>query len=98
LLVYLRVTNKPLPLSLALVHGAVAAIGLVLLAIGVLGPGGHEQGRLALGLFVLAALGGFVLFSFQLRKKQLPMGIIMVHALVAIAAFLILLGVVLKAS
>ena len=98
LLVYLRVTGKPLPLPLALVHGAVAATGLVLLAIAVFGAGAHEQARLALGLFVVAALGGFVLFSFHLRKKQLPMGIIMVHALVAIAAFLILLGVVLKAG
>ena len=96
LLVYLRVTNKPLPLPLALLHGALAATGLVLLAIGVFGTGGPEQARLALGLFVLAALGGFVLFSFHLRKKQLPMGVIMIHALVAVAAFLILLGAVLK--
>jgi hypothetical protein len=97
-LVYLRVTNKPLPLPLALVHGALAATGLVLLAIAALGAGGPQQAQLALGLFVVAALGGFVLFSFQLRKKQLPMGIVMVHALVAIAAFLILLGAVIKAG
>jgi len=47
---------------------------------------------------VLAALGGFVLFSFYLRKKQLPMGIMVVHALVAIAAFLVLLGAVIAAG
>jgi hypothetical protein len=52
----------------------------------------------ALGLFAVAALGGFVLFSFHLRKEQLPTGIIMVHALVAIAAFLILLGAVFEAG
>lgn len=98
LLVYLRVTNKPLPLPLALIHGAVAAIALVLLAVFVFGSAGAGSAQLALGLFVLAALGGFLLFSFHLRKKQLPMGIIMVHALVAVAAFLILLGAVLKAT
>jgi hypothetical protein len=98
LLVYLRVTSKPLPLPLALVHGAFAATGLVLLALSVLGTGGPEQARLALGLFVLAALGGFVLFSFHLRKKQLPMSVVMVHALVAVAAFLILLGAVINAG
>ena len=92
LLVFLRVTNKPLPMPLALVHGAVAAAGIAALALSVFGSGAPERAHLALGLFVLAALGGFVLFSFQLRKKQLPMGIIMVHALVAIVAFLILLG------
>jgi hypothetical protein len=98
LLVFLRVTNKPLPTALALLHGALAASGLVALAMSVFGAGGPNGARLALGLFVLAALGGFVLFSFHLRKKQLPMGIVMVHALVAIAAFLILLGAILKAG
>jgi hypothetical protein len=98
LLVFLRVSNKPLPLPLALVHGALAATGIALLAASVLGSGGPERARLALGLFVLAALGGFVLFSFHLRKKQLPMGVVMVHALVALAAFLILLGAVIKAG
>ncbi|HEY5372425.1 MAG TPA: hypothetical protein VIK01_02005 [Polyangiaceae bacterium] len=83
---------------MALVHGALAATGLVLLTLAVLGAGGPQPARLALGLFVVAALGGFVLFSFHLRKKQLPMGIIMVHALVAIAAFLMLLGAVIKAG
>jgi hypothetical protein len=98
LLVYLRVTNKPLPLPLALVHGALAASGLVLLTLAVLGEGGAQQARVPLGLFVVAALGGFALFSFHLRKKQLPMGVIMVHALVAIVAFLILLGAVIKSG
>ena len=94
LLAFMRVTNKPLPMPLALLHGALAATGLVLLAVAAFGAGGAERARLALGLFVLAALGGFVLFSFHLRKKQLPLGIVVVHALVAIAAFLILLGAV----
>jgi hypothetical protein len=98
LLAFLRVTNKPLPLPVALLHGALAATGLVLLAVAAFGAGGPERARLALGLFVLAALGGFVLFSFHLRKKQLPMGIMVIHALVAVAAFLILLGVVISGS
>lgn len=98
LLAILRVGNKPLPLPLALLHGALAAVALVLLAVAVFGAGGPEGARLALGLFVLAALGGFVLFSFHLRKKELPIGIVVVHALVAITAFLILLGAVLKAG
>jgi hypothetical protein len=95
-LVLMRVANKPLPLPLALVHGALAATGIALLTASVLGSGGPSAARLALGLFVLAALGGFVLFSFHLRKKALPMGVVMIHALVAIAAFLILLSAALK--
>ena len=96
LLVFLRVTNKPLPTPLALLHGALAAAGLVALAMSVFGAGGAGGASLALGLFVVAALGGFLLFSFHLRKKQLPMGIVVIHALVAITAFLILLSAVLK--
>ncbi|HEX3775241.1 MAG TPA: hypothetical protein VHV51_12300 [Polyangiaceae bacterium] len=95
-LVFLRVSNKPLPLPLALLHGALAATGIVALLLSVLNAGGAGQARLALGLFVVAALGGFLLFSFHLRKKQLPMGVVVIHALVAIAAFLILLGAVIK--
>ena len=98
LLAFLRVTNKPLPMPVALLHGGVAAAALVLLAVAALGAGGAERARLALGLFVLAALGGFVLFSFYMRKKQLPMGIMVVHALVAVTAFLILLGAVISAA
>lgn len=98
LLVLRRVANKPLPLPLALAHGALAATGIVLLTVSVLGSAGPGGARLALGLFVVAALGGFVLFSFHLRKKTLPMGVVVIHALVAVAAFLILLGAALKMS
>jgi hypothetical protein len=97
-LVLMRVANKPLPLPLALVHGALAATGIVLLTVSVLGSAGPGGARLALGLFVVAALGGFVLFSFHLRKKTLPMGIVVIHALVAVAAFLILLSAALTMS
>ena len=96
LLAVMRVGNKPLPLPLALLHGALAATGLVLLAVSVFGGGAADGARLALGLFVVAALGGFLLFSFHLRKKQLPLGVMVIHAVVAVAAFLILLGAVLK--
>ena len=94
LLAFLRLTNKALPMPLALVHGALAATGLLLLAVAAFGVKGTGQTRLALGLFVLAALGGFTLFSFHLRSRQLPVPIVVVHGLVAVAAFLILLGAV----
>ena len=55
---------------MALVHGALAATGLVLLTVAALGAGGPQQARVALELFVVAALGGFVLFSFHLRKNS----------------------------
>ena len=98
LLAFLRFSDKPLPLPLALGHGAIAAAGLVALVLAVMRAGSPGQARIALGMFVLAALGGFALFSFQLRKKALPLGVVVVHGLVAVAAFVVLLLGVLKAG
>lgn len=89
-LAYLRLTNKPLPMPLALLHGALAAAGLVALIVAVVGDG-PTQARIALVLFLVAALGGFFLFSFHLRKKALPVPVVAVHGLVAVAAFVVLL-------
>jgi hypothetical protein len=85
----LRLRERELPLPIALVHGGVAAAGLVALLVSVVG-GSAPTGALApaaLGLFVVAALGGFGLFSFHLRKKPLPIPLMIVHALVAVSAY-----------
>jgi hypothetical protein len=90
-LAILRFRDKPLPTPLALGHGAIAAAGLVTLALVAVPHGAPSLARVALGLFGVAALGGFALFSFQLRKQKLPIGIVVVHGLVAVTAFVILL-------
>jgi hypothetical protein len=86
-LAILRFRNRPLPMPLALVHGAVAAIALVMLLVLALGPSGSHTARLVLVGFVVAALGGFFLFSFHVRGKQLPIGVVVIHAVVAVASF-----------
>lgn len=96
LLAYLRINNKPLPLPLALVHGAGAAAGLVALLLAVMAGGVPSAARIALGVFLAAALGGFALFSFHVRKKPLPIPLVVVHGLAAIAAFALLLLAVAK--
>jgi hypothetical protein len=98
LLAFLRLSNRPLPTALALLHGALAASGLAALAYYVLGTGGSSQARIALAIFVVAALGGFVLFAFHLQKKQLPVPLVVIHGAVAVIAFLILLVAVIGAS
>ncbi len=86
----LRFRGRPtLPLGLAVVHGLFGAAGLVALIWAVFGTG--LAAKASLGLFVVAALGGFVLFSFQLRKQAIPIGVMLVHALVAVIAFVLLL-------
>jgi hypothetical protein len=89
ILAALRLKDKPLPMGLALAHGGAAAAGLVVLAVSVLGSG--LAAGLPLALFLVAALGGFALFSFHLRKKALPIPVMLVHGGVAAVAFVLLL-------
>lgn len=89
----LRFMKKDLPMPVALVHGGVAAGALVTLLVSVVDRPDPEKGLapIALGLFVVAALGGFVLFSFHLRKKLLPIPLMLIHAVVAVAGYACLL-------
>jgi hypothetical protein len=86
----LRLRGGNPPLGLAVVHGLAAASGLVTLTIAVLN-GARGSAVLSLVLFGVAALGGFFLLSFHLRKKLIPVGLILVHGTVAVVAFVVLL-------
>jgi hypothetical protein len=91
LLAGLRLKNRALPMPIALVHGGLAAAGLLLLLVGVVRHHAATPVRVALGLFVVAALGGFYLFSHHVRGKRLPLGVVGVHGAAAVVAFLLLL-------
>ncbi|HEV3180658.1 MAG TPA: hypothetical protein VGZ05_09330 [Steroidobacteraceae bacterium] len=81
------------PVASAVVHGVLAATGLLLLLYGVFMRGVMGAPRWALGFFVLAALGGSVLaFGFHARGRSLPRGYVLGHASVAVIGFLILLA------
>jgi len=86
------------PLSVALLHGAAAAAGLVTLLIAVLSSGGFGAPGLALTVLLAAALGGFFLFSFHLRKRPWPTPVVVVHAAVAVTGFAILLYAILTSA
>lgn len=90
-LAILRFRDRPLPMSLALVHGVVAATALVILLVLALGASGTGMQRAALGIFVVAALGGFFLFAHHVRGKKLPIPVVVIHGLVAVAGFVTLL-------
>lgn len=79
------------PISLAVVHGLAAAVGLVLLIIAVTQMPSAGLAGVALAIFVIAALGGFVLFAMHLMGKSLSRGLIFVHGLAAVVAFVLLL-------
>lgn len=78
-------------LSTGLIHGGVAAVGLVLLLVVVL-TGPSNGYYLAAGvLFVIVALGGAFLFFYHLRGRDLPGLVILIHGAGAVVAFLLLL-------
>ena len=90
-LVTLRSRGKGLPMPLALGHGLMAAAGLIILIINIAGNMGNMLMNISLALFLVAALGGFTLFSFHARKKPLPAKLIPVHGLIAVAAYVLLI-------
>src|SRR5207248_10992917 len=84
---FIRLSGRDLPpMGLALLHGLFAASGLVALAIAAVAPGAAEWARISLGIFVVSALGGFVLFSFHLRRPGLPGSIIGFQGFVGVIA------------
>lgn len=87
-----RLSGQPLPPTwLAIVHGLVAATGLVVLIVAVSGTGASPWAAYALVGFVVAALGGFALFlGFHLRGKALPIPMVVIHGGVAVVSFVLL--------
>jgi predicted membrane channel-forming protein YqfA (hemolysin III family) len=74
-------TSKPV----ALAHGAVGAAGLIALIF----HAAKNPDRLlmvAIGLLVVAALGGAWLLANDLRRKPGPLFLVVVHVFVALAA------------
>jgi hypothetical protein len=83
--------RTPPPVLAAVLHGVLAVCGVVLLLLGVMQLGfGKTVHTWSLVLFVLAALGGLYLVSHHFRGQPLPGGVIVIHAMIAVIAFLIL--------
>ena len=89
----MRLGGKELPpLWLALLHGAVAAAGLVTLLVAIKGGGASTIVLVAAGGFFVAALGGLTMFFlFHLKKRALPVPLMLGHAGVAVLSFIALL-------
>ena len=88
--------NKGAPIPLALLHGLLVASGLTVLAIAVRQMTPAGLAGVALVIYLVAALGGFVLFALHLQKKYLPPALIILHAFVAVSATVVLLTAQIK--
>jgi hypothetical protein len=94
---HFRGRTPPPPLA-AVLHGLLAVSGAVVLFLGVMQIGFGTVHTWALVLFVVAALGGLFLVSHHIRGKPLPNGVVVIHGMVAVIAFLILLVAVLAVT
>jgi TRAP-type C4-dicarboxylate transport system permease large subunit len=79
------------PAFLAVIHGVFAAAGIVTLLVAALAPGVALTIRIALILFIGAAIGGFSLVYFHAKSRPLPISYVVIHGLVAVVAFIILI-------
>lgn len=87
--------GKFAPWALSLLHAALGATGLVLLVVLLARGAASRPVVTGLAVLLLAALGGFFLASFHLRRKLPPRAVVVIHAGVAVAGFLMLLSQVL---
>ncbi len=87
--------KKPTSKGVTIAHGAFGAAGLILLIF----HATRNPNRLlttAIILLVIAALGGLTVFVNDLRGKVGPLGLVVIHALVAVAAVALVLVVAIK--
>lgn len=91
-MVAIRLSGVPRPPTfLAAGHGLIAATGLALLIYAAADPGLPQLAQVALGLFVLAALGGITIFvRYHLKTLPLPIPFILGHGLLALIALAVL--------
>lgn len=80
------------PWALSVLHALLGATGLVLLILLMLQGSPPQRVVVGFGLLLLAALGGFFLASFHLRRALPPKAVVLIHAGAAVAGFLTLLS------
>ncbi len=83
--------NKPTPKLFVLIHGPLAATALVLVIIDVVK--GHTEALLiaSLVILIIAALGGFFLYTLDSLKKQIPKPLAILHPLIALSGLVVLI-------
>ncbi len=72
------------------IHGGIAATALVILLVQFFTTNASVP-SVSVILFVIAAIGGFILFARDMQQKSLPKGLALIHAAAAIVALLFLL-------
>ena len=88
--------NEKTPKKFVVFHGSFAFIALLVFVAYI--ASGHYDKLLIISfaLFILAAIGGFTMFTFDMNKKPIPKLIAMIHPVFALTALVILIIYVIK--
>ena len=84
--------GRALPLPLSASHGATGIVIIVLLVVHDLSVPGNRLVNSATMVFILAATGGLLLFSFRAAKQKLPLLVVLLHGAFALTAVGLLLA------
>jgi hypothetical protein len=88
-LLSLVLRDKQTPKAVAVVHGLFAITGLLLLI--TYSTGNEQSPTVSIVVFVIAALGGLVLFYKDVNGNPIPKWLGMVHGLTAVMGFAFLI-------
>ena len=86
-------TKKTASKKVVYSHGITAAIALVILIVYAF-QHPNDFPKASIILFIIAALGGSYMFTNDLKGKYSPIAVAFVHAILAVAGFITLIGFV----
>ncbi|HEY1992101.1 MAG TPA: hypothetical protein VGH71_06525 [Gammaproteobacteria bacterium] len=90
--------GRALPLKVSVTHGMLGVLAIVLLVMQALAHPGNHPLNLAIVVFMITALGGLLLFAFRASKQGLPLAVVLLHALIAVAGLALLIAARLRFS
>lgn len=82
--------GRALPLKLSVFHGLLGVAAIVWLVMQAVAHQGVRPVNLAILVFILTALGGLLLFAFRASRQRLPLAVVLLHGLFAVAGLALL--------
>lgn len=79
------------PWAISLLHAGLGALGLILLIAALVQGTTSQAVLIGFVILLVAALGGFLLASFHLRKRLPSKALVLIHAGVAVVGFVTIL-------
>lgn len=80
------------PWLVSLLHAALAALGLILVIMALVYGNTSQAVLTGFVILLTAAMGGFFLASFHLRKRLPPKAVVVIHVALAVIGFVTLLS------